>query len=97
MTNAYHSGTLRPTQVGAFAYVVPSASEDDCVITCINLLLPMGWVESPNYFCVFSETLTEVANALVHTLLQVPVYGVISEIPETVPGPPHTIDILRHH
>ena len=50
----------------------------------------------PKVFCAFLETLTDVANALVDTDLPVPSYGVISEIPETGPGPPHTPDILTH-
>ena len=53
-------------------------------------------VNPPKYFCALSETLTDVANALLHTSLPVPSYGVISEIPETVPSPPHTIDIPTH-
>ena len=56
----------------------------------------MGWVDSPNYFCAFSETLTDVANVLVHTSLPVPAYGAILAIPETGLGPPHTMDSLTH-
>ena len=77
VTYAYHRGTLRTAQVGAFTYIVPAAYEGDCVIFCINLVLPMGWVDSPKYFCTFSETLTDVANALVHTPLPVPAYSAI--------------------
>ena len=96
VTDAYHCGTLWLDQVGAFAYVVPAASENNCVIICINLVLPMGWVDSPNYFCAFSETLTDMANALVHTLLLVPAYGVISLVLKTGLGPPHITDSLMH-
>ena len=56
----------------------------------------MGWVDSPNYFCAFSETLTDVANVLVHTSLPVPAYGAILAIPETGLVPPHTMDSLTH-
>ena len=77
VTDAYRRGTLRTAQVGAFTYIVPAAYEGDCVIFCINLVLPMGWVDSPKYFCTFSETLTDVANALVHTPLSVPAYSAI--------------------
>ena len=56
----------------------------------------MGWVDSPEYFCAISETLTHLANSLVHTLLPVPAYGAILVIPDTGPGPPHTIDSLTH-
>ena len=57
VTYAYHRGTLRTAQVGAFAYVISSAANDDCLIICIEIVLPMGWVDSPKYFCAISETL----------------------------------------
>ena len=63
---------------------------------CIDLVLPMGWVDSPNFFCAFSETLTDVANALVDSEFPVPSYGAISDIPSTGPGPPHTPESLAH-
>ena len=50
VTNAYHCGTLPPFQVGYFVYVVP---DDDGIIICINLVMPMGWIDSPKFFCVF--------------------------------------------
>ena len=56
----------------------------------------MGWVDSPKFFCAFSETLIDVANALVDSELPVPAYGAISEIPSTGPGPPHTPESLTH-
>ena len=62
--DAYHHGTLQPSQVGTFTYVVPSDLDDDCIIIFIDLVLPMGWVESPKFFCEFLEMLTNVANTL---------------------------------
>ena len=56
----------------------------------------MGWVESPKYFCAFSETLTDVANALVDADLPVPAYGAISALLATEPGPLHTLASLTH-
>ena len=38
-------------------------------------------------FCAFSETLTDVANALVDAVLPVPAYGAISALPATEPTP----------
>ena len=55
--DAYHCGTLRPAQVGAFAYVVTSVAVDDCVIICIYFVLPMVWVDSPKYFCAIQKRL----------------------------------------
>ena len=50
----------------------------------------MGWLDSPKFFCTFSEIFTDVANTLVDTDLLVPSYGAIFDIPVTRPGPPHT-------
>ena len=47
----------------------------------------MVWVDSPKFFCELSETLTDVANALVDTDLPVLMYGAIYEIPATPPLP----------
>ena len=96
VTDAYHRGTVKPAQVGAFAYVIPSAPGDKGIFICINLVLPMGWVDPPKFFCAFSEMLTDVANALVYSELPVPAYGEISEIPSTRPGPPHNPKSLTH-
>ena len=56
----------------------------------------MGWMVSPKLFCAFSETLMDVANALVHTLILVSGPGAITKIPNTYPGPPHNLDSLTH-
>ena len=42
VTNYYHSSPLWPSQVGAFAYVVPSDPDDDCIIICIDMFLSIG-------------------------------------------------------
>ena len=53
--DAYHHGTLRPSQVGAWSHIIPPASYDDCIIIWIDLVILMGWVYSPKFFCAFSE------------------------------------------
>ena len=53
VTDAYHRIPLKPSQVGAFAYVVPLVPDKDVILICINLVLPMGWVDSPKFFCAF--------------------------------------------
>ena len=50
----------------------------------------MGWVDSPKFFCNFSETLTDMANNLVDTELPVPAYGTTAKIPATGMPHPHT-------
>ena len=46
-------------------YAVLLALENHCIITFIDLVLTMGWVDSPKFFCAFSETLADVTNNLV--------------------------------
>ena len=96
VTDAYHRGTVSPLQVGALVYVVPLAPGDEGFIICIDLVLMIGQVDSPNFFCVFLETLIDVTNSLVDTDLLVPSYGAISEIPETGTIPPPTPENLTH-
>ena len=93
VTDAYHRSTLRPSQVGAFAYVVPSAPENDCITIFIDMVLPMVWVDATKFFCAFSETLIDVTNAQVDIEFPVQTYGGIAKLPST--GPlhlPHTRD-----
>ena len=96
VTDAYHRGTVTPLQVGAFAYVISSAPGDEGIFICIDLVLPMGWVDPPKFFCAFPETLMDVTNDLVDSEPPVPSYDAISETPSTGPGPPHTPKSLTH-
>ena len=48
------------------------------------------------FFCAFSEMMTDVANSLVDTDLPVLSYGAISKIPSTGPVNPHTQESLTH-
>ena len=50
----------------------------------------MGWVYPPKFFYAFSETLTEVANAIFDMSLPFSWYVPITKIPNTVTGPLHT-------
>ena len=93
---AYHCGTLCRSQVGSFAYVILSEADGNCIIICVDLVLLMGWMYSPKLFCMFSETYTDVTNALVHMYLPILEYGAIVNISETGPGPPHNLDSLTH-
>ena len=82
--DAYHRVPLQPSQVCTFTYVIPSAPGDEDYIIHIDLVPPMGWVDA------LSETLTDVASALVDTDLPVLSYCGIYKILATTPPPPHT-------
>ena len=45
VTDAYHRGILRMSQVGEFMYVIPLALVDKGCIIYIDLVLPIGWVD----------------------------------------------------
>ena len=91
VTDAYHHSTLWTSHMGAFAYIIPSAPDKNCIIIFINMVLSMGWVDSPKLFCDFSETLADFTNALVYMDLLILAYGAISKIPSTGPDlPQHT-------
>ena len=53
--DAYHRGTVKPAQVDKFAYVIPLTSGDERKTICIDLVLPMGWVDSPNFSARFRK------------------------------------------
>ena len=63
VSDAFPRCPLRPSHVGAFAYVVPPVDKDPSTLLCIDLVLPMGWVSSPDLFCATSETTADIANA----------------------------------
>ena len=63
ISDAFHRCVLRPADVGAFSYVVPPLPSDTAIYLCVDLVLPMGWVISPPFFCAASETAAYIANA----------------------------------
>ena len=59
------------------------ALEGNVVIICIDLVFPMGWIDSPKLFCTVYERLTDMENTLVDMELPVPAYGTITKISAT--------------
>ena len=60
--DAFHRCHICPEDVGAFTYVVPPIPLDPEPLLCIDLVLPMGWVNPPDLFCATSETVTNQSN-----------------------------------
>ena len=73
----FHRGTLRLYQVGVFVFIDPLSPEENGIIVCIYIVLTMGWVDLPKFFCAFLETLMDLVNALVDKELPIPAYGAI--------------------
>ena len=98
VTYAYHCGTLRMFQVGTFSYAFASVPGYYGVIICIDIFLPMVWMDSPKFFYAFSKILTDVATVLADTALRVLEYGSIAKISAIgrLPPFPHAWEILAH-
>ena len=60
--DAFHRCLLRPGDIGTFTYVVPPLPTDTSTLLCIDLFLPMSWVNSPDMFCAASEIVADVSN-----------------------------------
>ena len=63
ISNAFHRCNLRLSDIGKFTYIVPPLAVDLIFNICIDLVLPMGWMNSPDLFCSTSETVTNNANS----------------------------------
>ena len=50
--DAFYRCNLRPSDIGKFLYV----------LLCINMVLPMDWLTSPDFFCAASDMVTDNAN-----------------------------------
>ena len=62
ISDAFHRYLLQLVDIGAFTYVVPPLPTDILTLLCIDLVLPMGWVNRPDMLCAASETVADVAN-----------------------------------
>ena len=48
--------------MGAFAYVPPPLPGYTTIYPCADLVIPMGWVNLPLFFCAAPETVADMAN-----------------------------------
>ena len=60
--DAFHQCNLHQSDARNFAFVVPPLQEYPSVLLRIYLVLPIGWVISPNFFCATSKTVANTAN-----------------------------------
>jgi hypothetical protein len=62
LANGYYRVPLSPTAALHLAVIIPSNVPHTPPLIAIPLTLPMGWGQSPPYFCAFTETITDMAN-----------------------------------
>ena len=60
---AFHHYIICPEDICTFTYIVPPIHIDLEPLLFINLVLLMGWVNSPDLFCTTSKTVIDKANA----------------------------------
>jgi hypothetical protein len=62
LADGYYRIPLNPTQAMRLACILPKTTSEEHLIA-IPLVLPMGWTESPPYFCAATETIVDITNA----------------------------------
>ena len=65
ISDEFHWCHLQAAHIGAFTYVVPPLPSDTEILLCIDLVLPMGWVNSSDMLCAASETVADMANGYI--------------------------------
>jgi hypothetical protein len=58
---------LVPDHAPGLAVILPKEPHEDQLVA-IPLVLPMGWVESPPFFCIATKTATDLGNARKHRI-----------------------------
>jgi hypothetical protein len=67
--DGYYRVPLAPHVALQLAVVIPNDIATAPPLIAIPLTLPMGWAQSPPFFCAFTETITDMVN---HRLLPCP-------------------------
>jgi hypothetical protein len=66
LADGYYRIPLSPSAALRLAVVIPT-DVAGLPLIAVPLTLPMGWSHSPPYFCAFTESITDVANARLST------------------------------
>ena len=66
MADAYMRVPLQIGSIAALGALLPKHRNEPPMVA-FPLILPMGWVESPPYFCAVSETITDLTNQALRT------------------------------
>jgi hypothetical protein len=63
VTDAFMRVWISPPTLPTLGAVLPSYPNEEPIIA-FPMILPMGWIDSPNYLCAFTDTIANLANAL---------------------------------
>jgi hypothetical protein len=90
LADGYYRVPLSPEAALELAVILP-ADENSQKLIGVPLSLPMGWAASPPYFCAFTETGADLANAMTAHTCPIP-HPLELDI-QTTPFPPSS----HHH
>ena len=97
ISDAFHGCHICPEDVGAFAYVVPPIPSDQEPLLYIDLVLPMGWVNSLDLFYATSKTVIDLANIAFRSNLQISLtYPSTANLYHSSPSPTAGPDRLQY-
>jgi hypothetical protein len=62
IADGFYRVEIRPADIPKLGVIIPSRTEDQEQLIAFPLVLPMGWKNSPPYFCSITETVADVTN-----------------------------------
>jgi hypothetical protein len=60
IADGFYRIEVRPADIPKLGVIIPSQTEDQEQLIAFPLVLPMGWKNSPPYFCAITETVADV-------------------------------------
>ena len=86
LSDGFYRVQLRPSDVAKLGVALPTRAGEPRLVA-FPLVLPMGWTESPPYFCAATETITDLANHYGRTAWSPPLHPLEHEA-ACAPPPP---------
>ena len=90
LSDGFYRVDVNPDDIPKLGVVFPSRPGQPEPYVAFPLVLPMGWKESPPYFCAFTETIADVANERLQASAYQPKPHHLDELANAVrTEPPH--------
>jgi hypothetical protein len=88
IANGFYRLWVNLHDIPKLAVAIPALDGKEALLA-LPLVLPMGWTESPPYFCTCMETVTDIANWQVRHKYQAPPHR-LNAVADTRPPPEPT-------
>ena len=86
LADGFYRIPLASDSIPALAVAFPHTSPEPAIVA-LPLALPMGWVNSPPYFCAFTESIADITNTQLHQ----------SRHTRHLPQPEHRLSFIADH